>query len=121
MITRLFLPGFHSLYYIGTMPRFDTLKNCFFGIIHCSTTQLYCIALCAVHKELTVYTRVHRSTSMYPGIYNICTYKLFGYRPFNYVRCPLQKVGQCRVYRSTSIYPGTMEVLDKSIGGRGGT
>ena len=35
-ITRLFLkPGFHPVYYIGTMPRFVTIKTCFFWIIHC--------------------------------------------------------------------------------------
>ena len=29
-------PGFHAVYYVGTMPRFVRAKNCFVGIILCS-------------------------------------------------------------------------------------
>ena len=39
-VTRLFFkPEFHSVCYVGTMPRFVTVKTCFFGIIQCTTKK----------------------------------------------------------------------------------
>ena len=39
-ITCLFFkPGFHAIYYIGTIPLFVRAKTCFFGIILCTTTR----------------------------------------------------------------------------------
>ena len=36
-----FKSGFHSVYYMGTMLRFVTVKPCFFCIIHCTYIQIY--------------------------------------------------------------------------------